>query len=529
MSRVKQREVRLSQEEIIAKKRQIQKTRSELRDRKKQEELSSPSRATTPNTKSPYKTAEEEIAAKMDATVEQIRFIRNQLPVILKALKRIEEPRQPKKIKHKLPVVILYAIISFVHHIGSRREMNKELSTPTVSSMLQWFFPELESIPHQDTLNRVLAQLGDDVDQIESVLISLIKRWMHNKKFANFLTDKYFDIAFDGTQKTVSGELWDENLLERTINANTDKEYKQYYVYVLEVNLVFHNGFRIPLMSEFLKYDPKDETNKAKSSEDIKQDCETKAFKRVAHRLKNEFSHLKIRVLLDGLYASGPIIELCKQLNWDYMIVLKDKSLTTVWEEFNSLSDMKPENSYGMKHNGRKQQFKWVNEIEYDYTVETKDGKNLKKTLLLNVVVCEETWEVFDREANESITKKSKHAWVSNQKLSRCNVHQRCNLSARYRWNIEISNLVEKHQGYHYEHMFSYNWSAMKGFHYIMRLSHALNELGRYTKSIAKHIKELGQRKFIAVVLQSYRLLNVVDCRDQLEIQLQKPYQVRLL
>jgi len=36
-------------------------------------------------------------------------------------------------------------------------------------------------------------------------------------------------------------------------------------------------------------------------------------------------------------------------------------------------------------------------------------------------------------------------------------LQERCNLGARYRWGIEISLQVEKRQGYHYEHAFSYS------------------------------------------------------------------------
>jgi hypothetical protein len=109
-----------------------------------------------------------------------------------------------------------------------------------------------------------------------------------------------------------------------------DDTQTQYYVYVLEANLSFHGDMTIPLMSEFLSY--------AKGDTDIrKQDCELKAFKRLAGRLKDEFSHLPIMVLLDGLYPNGPIMELCRKNCWDFMIVLQDKSLPSVWEDYEGL------------------------------------------------------------------------------------------------------------------------------------------------------------------------------------------------
>ena len=41
----------------------------------------------------------------------------------------------------------------------SRREANRELSRPAFLATLQQLFPELESLPHADTLNRLLSEL----------------------------------------------------------------------------------------------------------------------------------------------------------------------------------------------------------------------------------------------------------------------------------------------------------------------------------------------------------------------------------
>ena len=40
----------------------------------------------------------------------------------------------------------------------------------------------------------------------------------------------------------------------------------------------------------------------------------------------------------------------------------------------------------------------------------------------------------------------------------------------------------------------------MRGYHYLMRLGHALNVLARYSYALAKHVRELGVRGLIAFV-----------------------------
>jgi hypothetical protein len=79
------------------------------------------------------------------------------LPKLLKELSQIPDPRQPKKVKHKLTVVLLYGLLSFVLQMASRREANRELNRPAFLATLQGLFPELESLPHADTLAAAVA------------------------------------------------------------------------------------------------------------------------------------------------------------------------------------------------------------------------------------------------------------------------------------------------------------------------------------------------------------------------------------
>ena len=72
--------------------------------------------------------------------------------------------------------------------------------------------------------------------------------------------------------------------------------------------------------------------------------------------------------------------------------------------------------------------------------------------------------------------------------------------AVRHCWGIEIGILVEKHQGYQYEHCVSYDWKVMCGYHYPMRLGHALNVLARYSYARAKYVRDLGVRGLIDFV-----------------------------
>ena len=431
--------------------------------------------------------------------------------MLLKRLSKIKDPRNPKKIKHKHTLLMIYGILTFVLQMSSRREANREMTRPKFMESLELLFPELEDVPHNDTLMRLLARI--DVNEIESALIGLVRKLIRAKKFVRYLVDNRYPIAIDGSQKVVRNVLWSEECLEREVGKGDDSK-TQYYVYVLEASLAFANGMTIPLMSEILSYTEGDTDTK-------KQDCEQKAFKRLAKRLKAEFGHLSIMVLLDGLYPNGPIMELCRKNKWDYMIVLQDKSLKSVWEEYDGLKKLETNNYFNTTWGNRIQRFEWVNGIEYYY------GPNESKKQIVHAVVCEENWEEIAKDSAEIVTMQSRHAWISSKPLDKWNVHNRCNLGARHRWGIESGFLVEKRHGYQYEHIFSYNWNAMKGYHYLMRLGHLINILAIYSERLVKMVRELGVRGFIRFIRETITgpWLDSVWVKKRLAA----PFQLRLI
>ena len=484
---------RPGREAIKEQRKERKKAQQDLRQRQKEDGLSVPARPGLSNRTCPYQNEEEERAGRFEAVSQQVKVYRSMLPVLLNRLRKIPDPRNPRKIRHKLTVLMIYGILCFAFQMSSRREANREMTRPMFEANLRKLFPDLEELPHNDTLARLLSRI--EVDEIEQAHLDMIRQLIRGKKFGRYLIEGCYPIAIDGTQKFTRAECWDEECLERKVRSKKDQDKdkepeKEYYVYVLEANLAFQNGMVIPLLSEVL-------SNSEGDSQRNKQDCEQKAFKRLARRLKECFSHLPIMVLLDGLYPNGPIMELCRRNNWDFMIVLQDGSLPSVWEEIQGLKALQSQNRLSHKWGNRRQQFWWVNDIQYDYTDPATQGR---KKLKLYAVTCEESWEEIASDSTKVVQKASRHVWVSAEPLHRGNMHQRCNLGARHRWGIESGILVEKHQGYQYEHCFSYEWEAMRGYHYLMRLAHALNVLARHSYALAKYVRDLGVRGLIALV-----------------------------
>ncbi|MBQ6737694.1 MAG: MgtC/SapB family protein [Synergistaceae bacterium] len=117
------------------------------------------------------------------------------------------------------------------------------------------------------------------------------------------------------------------------------------------------------IASEFIENSPEDQEKwKEMSEEKIKQDCETKAFRRLADRLKTAFPKLPIILLGDSLYASEPVMKICEEKGWDYLIRFKSGSIPSVAEEYDAL---RQNEMFGKgKESGRSGDAEFINAIQ---------------------------------------------------------------------------------------------------------------------------------------------------------------------
>ena len=463
------------------------------------------------NRKSGYETPEEEKLDRQISVEAALKMYRRTLPTLLNRLSKINDPRQPKKVKHSLTVLMIYGILMFVYQMSSLRDANKEMSTAIFFENMKVMFPDFKTMPHADTLSRLLERIK--VEEIEESLLRLFEQLVKKKKFRNYLINKRYVIAIDGTQKFMRGEEWSEEPLIRHVGKNKNE---QYYVYVLEAVVILEHGITLPLMSEFL--------NNAEYREvsSDKQDCERKAFYRFAERIKKRFPKLKISVTMDGLYACGPVIKTCREYGWDYMLVFKEGSMKDAWRETMGLIRLTPENN--MKHHcgGRNQEYQWINDVEYTY------GTNGRLKEKLHVVVCEETWEETSRTTGKMTSNTTRYVWISGKEITKTNVETRCLKMGRYRWKIENNFLVMKHQGYQYEHCFSYNWNAMVGFHHLMKIGRFINVLLAHSEILAVKVTVLGINGLLAYLFKACTA-DVLDLNRITSIVSDDRYQWRLV
>ena len=415
---------------------------------------------------------------------------------------KVTDPRDSNKILYPLASLTFAGVMMFLFQLKARRQIGFLLRNGPSVSKFQALFG-VERFPHGDTLEATFSNL--QTDQIQSVVTGMTETLIRKKVlYGHRLLGIYFIVVIDGTGTISFSRRHCPHCLTRTHNGKT-----LYYHTVLEAKLVTSNGFAFSLMSEFIENTGEKTT---------KQDCELKAFYRLAERLKTRFPRLPILLSMDGLFAGGPTFELCHRYGWKFMIVLKDDDLPSVNEEFVALSKLQPENRLSWR-TGKdaqiRQLFRWVDDIAY------VDSQAKEHTL--SVIECLET---KPGKGGEKETTKFK--WVTNCHVSCKNVTTLSNDGGRMRWKIENEGFnVQKKGGYGLEHAYTNNSNSAKIFYFLLQIAHLLAQL-LYKATLLKRDfpAGFGSAKNLAFrLLEAWR--NARLTKADLETALQRRFQIR--
>jgi hypothetical protein len=363
----------------------------------------------------------------------------------------ITDPRAPKKSQYSVTQFAFSAILMFLCGLGARRQIGFLLRGGRSGDQFSKIFGA-HGCPHGDTINEAFAQMNPD--EFQALVCWMVFLLIRKKALQSYrLRERYYVVAIDGTWTINRKTRHCEHCLTQKKDGKTT-----YYHIALEAKIVTPNGFAIPVLTEFVE----------NTVGQTKQDCELKAFYRLAKRLKEAFPRLPILLTMDGLFACGPVFQICEDYNWKYMVVLKDGSLPSVNEEFACLSGLQPENRLtrpGVNRKVANQKFRWVNGIVYTDTE--------KREHVLDVIECVDT-----RPNEEGTVEERTFRWVTNFRVTWRNVVELANDGGRIRWRIENEGFnVQKNGGYGLTHVYSTNANSAKIFHYLMQMAHLWKQL----------------------------------------------------
>ena len=416
---------------------------------------------------------------------------------------RVDDPRQAELITYPLEALFFAGVMLFFCRLGARRQLAHMFRENGPSEAKFQALFGTDTCPHGDTLNVVFGRL--DPEQVQAVVTSLVRTLIRKKVLDRYrLLGRYFVIAVDGTGRLTFPERHCPHCLTVTHQGKTT-----YYHPVLEAKLVLANGFAFSILTEFIE-NPGENPSK--------QDCELKAFYRLAARLKAAFPRLPICLSLDSLFAGGPTMSLCEQYNWQYLIVHKEGDIPFIHQEFESLLPLTPENHltfFTGPQSKTRQEYRWINDISY-----TDSQKKNHEVAVLECV------ESQPNPKQPEQTKTTRFRWITNFTLKENQVLEVANLGGRIRWKIENEGFnVQKNGGFDLEHAYTTHPVAAKIFYFLLQIAHLLAQLiekGSLFRQAFPH--GVGSAKNIAFrLLEAWRNLRLsADCiHNMLNIRLQ--------
>ena len=401
-----------------------------------------------------------------------------------KELAKVKDIRQAKKIQYTPDIILFLVIMKNACTITSMNEMGSTFNTEeSIGNISKALGVDLEELPHYDTINNFLKKL--EVNQLEKIRKYMINEMLKKRSFEHYrYKDKYWKVAIDATGMFSFKEKHCEHCLKRKYkNKETGEiERVEYYHNVLEAKLVL-GDMVFSIATEFIENEHEDVE---------KQDCELKAFSRLAKRLKKDYPKLPICILGDSLYACRRVFDVCKKNRWRYILRFKEGSIPSIAKEFNILKEIDT-----VKEKG----FNFVNEIDYDE----------KK---INVV------EYIEQVEEKSKVVQKRFVFITDIEISKNNVEDIV-AAGRSRWKIENEGFNNQKNGtYDLEHVCCKDYNAMKNHYILIQIADILRQLFEKGSEVLKILKlakkEISSKLKFSFTRESFKIEDIPTTRMQI-------------
>ena len=409
---------------------------------------------------------------KIHVLNDLVSIIRQYFPELVNKFNGLTDLRNQSYVVYQMKVSFIVRLMGLMCEMKSMQGMTRDLNTEeAISNIAQICGLELEEIPHCDTINDVFEKVK--VEEIEEIRKYMINRMIRGKIIQKYkVRNKYYHIIVDGTGLATSRKKYNENCIIKNKTDKNGKEYQEYSTYVLEAKLVV-GEMVFSIGSEFVENIDGNET---------KQDCEINAFKRLAKRIKNQYPKLKILISGDALYACKPVIDICKENGWKYIIRFKEGAIPSLYKEFETIVAGANESI-----------------IEgYDY-VTGLDYQEEK----INVI------RYADKQTE------TEYVYITDLPIRKQNIKETIEVGKR-RWKIENEGFnIQKNGTFDIGHLYSKNQTAIKVHYLMIQIAHIIRQL------LEKGIKEIRtlnlKLKEISQILKKELISSIVYHKAQLK------------
>jgi len=433
--------------------------------------------------------------------------LRHYFPGFIDWLKALRDPRKrPDLCTYPIEYILMTALLMFCGQCGSRRRLGRKLRGSRMGGNIWRLIGKAytDITLHTDTMNGVMEAL--DPGELDRLICAVFTQLRKSRVLERFRFDGKLIVAADGTQVFCSKMKHCEHCTHQTQDGVIT-----YFHNVLAAKVVTAIGLVVPLAFEFIE-------NPGKEYD--KQDCEIKAWRRLAEKIRKLYPRLKINLLGDGLYAEDPTFNECEAAGWNFVVTLTEGDLPTVNAQLRGKGDQwsgsatrsvtgqdAPANRKAAHRTVR-----WKTPVRYH-------GK------VVHIIEMEEA----DEEGNRVYYNR----WITNVKPNENNAFDLAQ-TGRLRWKIENEGTnTQKNGGYAMSHLYGKKDKAFKNYYLVLQISQLLNDLVRFGDYIAK-IAGDARATFEAVyqTMEQYATKLITHLQERLP-RLREPgcgpaYQIRL-
>ena len=404
------------------------------------------------------------------------KIIRKYFPSLNNLFSNLTNKRHKSYIKYNIRTIIMTRLFALLCGITTMTDINNKFNKEEAIKNLSIICEDnLKEIPDWQTIQDVIEEL--DYNEINDIRKYMFKALLRSKMFDRFRYNGCIQLIVDATGLTALDYNLNGNCITKTRDGKT-----KYYKYVLEAKVVFGNML-ISIDSEWI------ENNKINNEND-KQDCEVKAFKRMAPRIKKNYPKLKFIITGDVLYAITPMINICKSNNWHYIFNLKKDRLKNIYETFedniNYENEVNKENYFLSSNIFFKDNY--VNAFRY---IETKKDK----TTIFN--------------------------YITDLKVDTYNI-EKIVIMGRRRWKIENEGFNEQKNGtYNISHLCSRYENALKIHYLFIQIAHIIRQLLELGSLVVKEIKRFVTKKEISKMIIDTLISSLITNLESLDLNFQ--------
>ena len=279
------------------------------------------------------------------------------------------------------------------------------------------------------------SALRESIDQIDSTdLQSLFPSIFKEIESEGLLESRqvlggYLPLSVDGTGHFCSSKVSCPNCLEK---KKKNGEIQYYHQMLAAVQVHPESSAVFPFGVESI----------TKQDGQTKNDCEQNAFKRLLPRLSKEYCEHKLLFILDGLYATGPVIQQLRSKQAGFIIGTKSTYVNLTVERLKDKDELS--------------------------VIRWSDGKTQGIARFTNKLILngshpdiEVNYFEFERINLKSGKRTFFNSWITDLDLSWTNIKEIVAV-ARSRWKVENETFnTLKNQGYHFEHNYGHGKKAL--------------------------------------------------------------------